>query len=42
MPAIHRHDDARACGATTVVSGNTTVYANSKLIYYLHSKLQFY
>ena len=32
MAAIHRHGDARACGATTVVSGNTTVYANSKLI----------
>ena len=32
MPAIHRHEDARTCGATTVVSGNTTVYANSKLI----------
>ena len=32
MPAVHRHGDARVCGATTVVSGNTTVYANSKLI----------
>jgi uncharacterized Zn-binding protein involved in type VI secretion len=32
MAAVHRHEDARACGATTVVSGNTTVYANSKLI----------
>lgn len=32
MPAVHRHEDARACGATTVVSGNTTVFANSKLI----------
>ena len=32
MPAVHRHDDARVCGATTVVTGNTTVYANSKLI----------
>lgn len=32
MPAVHRHEDARACGATTVVSENTTVFANSKLI----------
>lgn len=30
--AIHRHGDARACGATTIVSGQSTVFANSKLI----------
>jgi len=27
----HRHGDARACGATTIVSGQTTVYVNTKL-----------
>ena len=32
MPAIHRHTDARACGATTIVSGQGTVYANSLLV----------
>ena len=30
--AIHRHGDARACGATTVVSGQSTVFANSVLV----------
>ena len=30
--AVHRHGDARACGATTIVSGQSTVFANSKLI----------
>lgn len=25
---IHRHSDGRVCGATTVVSGQSTVYAN--------------
>lgn len=30
--AIHRHGDARACGATTVVSGQSTVFANDQLI----------
>ena len=29
---IHRHSDARVCGATTVVSGNTTVFANDLLV----------
>lgn len=31
MPAIHRHSDARTCGATTVVVGNNTVYSNNIL-----------
>lgn len=31
MPAIHRHGDLRACGATTIVSGQSTVYVNGKL-----------
>ena len=29
---IHRHGDARACGATTIVSGQSTVFANSVLV----------
>jgi uncharacterized Zn-binding protein involved in type VI secretion len=29
---IHRHGDARACGATTIVSGQSTVFANSILV----------
>ena len=32
MPAVHRHGDARVCGATTIVSGQDTVYANSLLV----------
>jgi len=32
MAAVHRHGDARSCGATTVVSVNTNVFANTKLI----------
>jgi hypothetical protein len=32
MPAVHRHSDARSCGATTVVSGQSNVFANSLLI----------
>ena len=32
MAAIHRHDDARTCGATTVVTTNSTVFANGVLI----------
>ena len=32
MPAIHRHGDARVCGATTIVSGQSTVYANGVLV----------
>jgi hypothetical protein len=31
MPAIHRHDDSRACGATTVASQDT-VFADSKAV----------
>jgi uncharacterized Zn-binding protein involved in type VI secretion len=30
--AIHRQDDSRSCGATTVVSGQTTVFAGGKLV----------
>jgi hypothetical protein len=32
MPAIHRHGDTRACGATTVVSGQGDVYSNGVLV----------
>ena len=32
MPAIHRDGDARSCGATTVVAGQSTVKANGKLV----------
>ncbi len=32
MPAIHRHSDARSCGATTTVSGQGKVYANNLLV----------
>lgn len=32
MTAIHRHNDLRTCGATTIVSGQGDVYANGKLI----------
>ena len=31
MPAIHRHDDSRECGATTVASQDT-VFADSKAV----------
>lgn len=32
MPyAAHRHGDARICGATTIVSGQSTVYVNNQL-----------
>ena len=31
MPATHRHGDARACGATTIVSGQSTVFMNGVL-----------
>jgi hypothetical protein len=31
MPPIHRHGDLRTCGATTVVVGQTTTYADGKL-----------
>jgi hypothetical protein len=32
MPAVHRNGDSRACGATTVVSGQSTVYVNNELV----------
>jgi uncharacterized Zn-binding protein involved in type VI secretion len=32
MPAIHRNSDSRSCGATTIVSGQSTVFANGKLV----------
>jgi len=32
MAAIHRQDDSRTCGATTIVTGQSTVYAGGKLI----------
>ena len=35
MPAIHRHDDSRACGATTVASqetGTKKVFIGGKLV----------
>ena len=31
MPQVHRHGDARNCGATTVVQGQGTIYVNGKL-----------
>jgi len=32
MAAIHRDTDARSCGATTVVAGQSNVYANNLLV----------
>ena len=32
LKKIHRHGDSRLCGATTTVTGQSTVYANGKLI----------
>lgn len=32
MPAVHRDTDPRTCGATTIVSGQSHVYANGLLI----------
>jgi len=32
MAGIHRNGDSRVCGATTVVAGNSTVFANGNLI----------
>lgn len=32
MPIVHRHGDLRACGATTIVAGQGTVYAGGQLI----------
>lgn len=31
MPSAHRDGDLRACGATTIVSGQGNVYVNGKL-----------
>lgn len=31
MPGAHRFDDLRACGATTIVTNQSTVYVNGKL-----------
>ncbi len=31
MPGVHRNGDNRACGATTVVSGQSTVYVEGQL-----------
>ena len=31
MPLAHRHGDARVCGATTVVTGQSTVTINGQL-----------
>lgn len=31
MPAAHRQDDPRFCGATTVVQNQSTVFVNGKL-----------
>lgn len=32
MPSVHRNTDSRTCGASTVVAGNTNVYANNLLV----------
>ena len=32
MPAVHRDEDPRVCGATTVVTNQSSVYANGLLI----------
>ena len=31
MPAAHRETDSRACGATTIAIGQSTVFVNGKL-----------
>lgn len=31
MPPAHLHGDLRICGATTIVSGQSTVFVNGKL-----------
>jgi len=31
MPSAHRNGDSRACGATTVVTGQSTVFVNGQL-----------
>lgn len=30
--SVHRNGDSRSCGASTVVSGQSTVFANGKLV----------
>lgn len=32
MPAIHRNNDPRTCGALTTVVGQSNVYANGELV----------
>lgn len=32
MPGVHRNNDPRICGATTIVSGQSNVYANGELV----------
>jgi hypothetical protein len=32
MPKVHRHSDPRICGASTIVAGQDTVYANNLLV----------
>jgi hypothetical protein len=32
MPGVHTHTQARSCGATTIVSGQSKVYVNGELI----------
>lgn len=32
MPAIHRNTDPRSCGATTIVQGQSNVFANNLLV----------
>jgi uncharacterized Zn-binding protein involved in type VI secretion len=31
MPAVHRNGDSRACGAATIVAGQSTVFVEGKL-----------
>jgi uncharacterized Zn-binding protein involved in type VI secretion len=31
MPAVHRQDDSRICEATTIVTGQSSVFVNGKL-----------
>ena len=32
MPAVHRNTDPRSCGASTVVAGQSNVWANNLLV----------
>ncbi len=32
MPSIHRQDDSRSCGASTIAAGQSTVSAGGKLV----------